>query len=406
MTELAPHGGRSPRVLYVTAAFPFPLHSGYLRHHHLLRHLSQDHHLHLVSLAGPGFEDGHIAGVDHFVDRVDVVRRNANGRNHKLRRLLDPGRLDDTTRRLVDLVDREIRAGAVDVIVLTGKETAPVLDAAADRVPVVADLCDATSSRIGQEMVLAGSVRRMGLRVRRHRMRRIERQLIERAQALTIASERDRVSLHDEGAPERVRRAVVLPNGIDLRYWHRGTDHLGASVVFCGNLAYSPNADAARHLVLDVMPRVWAQRPDVEVRLVGVGASSELMKTLGGRRVTFTGAVDDVRPHLEDGAVFVAPLRIATGIQNKLLEAMAMEVPVVTTSVGAAGVAVDGAPPVTVADTVDQLAAAVLRATAAPSAVPHHAARRWVAERFDWTVSARAMADAIASARGRELSPC
>ena len=170
MTELAPHGGRSPRVLYVTAAFPFPLHSGYLRHHHLLRHLSQDHHLHLVSLAGPGFEDGHIAGVDHFVDRVDVVRRNANGRNHKLRRLLDPGRLDDTTRRLVD---REIRAGAVDVIVLTGKETAPVLDAAADRVPVVADLCDATSSRITQQIARAGSLRRAALGVRRHRMRRI-----------------------------------------------------------------------------------------------------------------------------------------------------------------------------------------------------------------------------------------
>lgn len=399
------------RILYVTAGFPFPLSSGYLRHFHLLQHLAPEHHLHLLSLVGPRFRPEHVQGVDGFVDQVSTFARpEQRQRANRLGRLLDPGRPDASTSGLARAVDEEIRRGHVDVVVLTGKETSVVADVVAGRVPLVVDLCDATSSRVTQELRLSNPARRAGLMIRRRNMRRVERHLIDVGDALITASDRDREALVEEGAPVRARHALVVPNGIDLDYWHRGPEQLGESVVFCGNLGYRPNADAATHLTHDVMPHVWKHRPHAPVVIIGTDASPALQRQLQAPRVTLTGSVPDVRPHLEGGAVFAAPLRVAAGIQNKLLEAMAMELPVVTSTVAAAGlIAEGGRPPLTVTDAPEATAAAIvelLDAIEAGQRAPRAEARSWVAERFSWDRSGRALADLVRSANDQELTAC
>lgn len=399
------------RVLYITAGFPFPLSSGYLRHFHLLRELAPDHHLHLMSLVGSRFTPADEDGLAGFVDQVTTFARPTDRRGtDRLARLLDPGRADPAGVELAAAVAAELERGSVDVVVLSGKDTSRVADVVCGRVPLVIDLCDATSSRVTQEIELAGPARRAGLTIRRRNLRRVERHLVELGDALLTASSRDRDALLEEGAPQRVSLAQVVPNGIDLAYWQRQSDRVGDSVVFCGNLGYRPNADAARTLVQEIMPLVWAERPRTKVVVIGREASPSLIEDLSHPKVTLTGAVDDVRPHLELGAVFAAPLRMAAGIQNKLLEALAMELPVVTTSVAAAGlVAGDDQPPLTVADSPATAAGAILVQLERVDyglRWPHAEGRRWVGDRFQWTASGQTLADIVRHAKVSELASC
>jgi glycosyltransferase involved in cell wall biosynthesis len=384
---------RRTRLLYLTAGFPFPLSSGYLRHFHLLRELACNHQVHLMSLTGPSFQEADIDGVRPFVDQVSTFARVPRRRGSRVGHLLAPTSPDPAAVAMARAVDGELTRGAADVVLLSGKDTAAAVAVIDGRVPLAVDLCDATSHRITQAIGLASPVRRAGLVVRRRGIRRIERELVERADALITASARDAAALREEGAPDRVLDAHVVPNGVDLAYWHRRSAVLGGAVVFCGNLGYGPNADAARVLVHDVMPRVWAEQPDAEVVIVGTGASAELTRTLERPQVTLTGHVPDVRPYLEAGVVFAAPLRMAAGIQNKLLEALAMELPVVTTSVAAAGLGRAGsALPVAVADTPADQAAAIVRQRRFAGGRPGRSEREWVADRFSWERSGAALA--------------
>lgn len=401
---------RRPRIAYVTAAFPFPLSSGYLRHFHLLRRLRSDFDVHLLSLVGPSFRLDDVAPVAEFVSKVDTFADRPDEQRGLGRhlRLLDPARPSSGARALAAALDTEIERQALDAVVVTGKATMLAADTATGRVPLVVDLCDAASSRITQELALSHGPRSLVLTYRRRNLRRVERHLVDVGDVLLTASARDREALRTEGADARVLRSVVVPNGIELDYWMRRNQRLGDAVVFCGNLGYRPNADCASQLVHQVMPRVWARHPDAPVVIVGTGASAALREDLRHSLVSLTGAVDDVRPYLEEAAVFAAPLRIATGIQNKLLEAMAMELPVVTSSVAGGGLGpIDDRAPITIADDAPGAAAAIaaiLDSVGQGRRLPRADARSWVAERFRWDRSAHALATAIRTAQGVSVS--
>lgn len=385
------------RISYITAGFPFPLSSGYLRHHHLLRALAPDHSVRLRSLAGPDFVDDDRAGLEGIVEDVAVFR---DAPRPRVRRAVDQARPEHrpAVRDLRAAIATDVADG-VDVVVLSGKDTASVLDVVPSELPLVIDLCDATSARATQELDWASPSRRAVLRVRRARLRRVERDLVERGDVLLAASARDRDLLIEEGAPARVQDAMVVPNGIDTERWDRRTPQLGDAVALCANLGYRPNADAARYLVGTIMPRVWTHRPDTPVLVIGTGASRALAAELADPRVTLTGTVDDVRPYLEQAAVVAAPLRAATGIQNKLLEALALQIRVVTSSVAANGLGPEA--PLVVADEPEAFATAVLEHLDG-SRQPDAAARRWVGARFSWGRSGQLLAQALARAVDRE----
>ena len=134
----------------------------------------------------------------------------------------------------------------------------------------------------------------------------------------------------------------MVPNAVDLDYWTRSTpaQPTGAAprVVMTGVMDYPPNHDAAMRLAERIMPSVREEVPDAELVIAGRDPGPEL-RAAGDAHpwLTVTGALPDLRPEMERGAVYCAPLRFASGIQNKLLEALAMEVPVVTTPVVADG---------------------------------------------------------------------
>lgn len=132
-----------------------------------------------------------------------------------------------------------------------------------------------------------------------------------------------------------IKKAVAVPIGVDTDYFsYRKCGIEGNIIGFLGALNVAHNENAVRHFVIDIFPNIIKKVPDAKFLVIGGGASAELM-ALQKYNITFTGRVDDVREYLEKCKVFVCPMTFGSGIKTKNLEAMAMGLPVVTTTVGA-----------------------------------------------------------------------
>ena len=253
----------------------------------------------------------------------------------------------------------------------------------------MADVCDATSSRIRGNLHYVSAARFPLLLAEYVEVRRIERALLRRRAHLLFASVRDRDALID---PSDLGHASVLPNGVDLGYWQRtpGATLGRDEIVFTGGMDYPPNSDAGLLLIREILPLVRTSVPEAHLSIVGRDPTPELVRAGRAPGVTVTGLVPDVRPYLEAAAVFAAPLRFGAGIQNKVLEALAMGVPTVASPNGAGGlVTTDGVhPPLTVAPASDpaRFAAAIvarLRAADEDQRAPTDG-RAFVERYFSW----------------------
>ncbi len=205
-----------------------------------------------------------------------------------------------------------------------------------------------------------------------------------------VVSEADR---HHLATLEPALNLVVIPNGVDLppeRTTNEGSE--APQLLFVGNFAYAPNRDAAFRLAERIFPAIRARHPAAQLWLVGAAPPAE-MRALASESIRVTGYVPDVQPYLARATVFVCPLRFGTGIQNKLLEAFAHGLPVVTTSLSVAGIAgvVDGQH-VVLADSDAALIEQTLATLAAPAerAARATAAHALVAKCYSWvSVGAR-----------------
>ncbi len=402
------------RILYVTNGFPYPLTSGYLRHYFLIRSLSASHAVTLLSLTSrePTADDRR--EVDRIVEASYVFPRTPRGGGAARRIVRRGGELlghpEPAARALRDAVAELRRPRTFDVAVFSGKRTAPALAALAG-LPVVADLCDATSLRVRGALAYARPARRLALLAEYANVRRIERRLVARASRLVFASARDRDAILGPAGTEPRgphARAAVIPNGVDTAFWRRTSDRLGRDrIVFTGAMDYPPNVDAAVHLARDVLPLVRSKAPTACLVIVGRDPAPEVRALADLPGVEVTGLVPDVRPYLEAAAVFAAPLRFGVGIQNKVLEAMAMAVPVVASPLAADGVRqADGRPaPLDVAsgpaETADRIVDRLRAAEA--GATPDARGRAWVEAGFDWERSGRRL-EALLVAAQREGS--
>jgi polysaccharide biosynthesis protein PslH len=197
----------------------------------------------------------------------------------------------------------------------------------------------------------------------------------------------------------------IVPNAVDLEYWRRSPEAAtGARVVLTGVMNYPPNHDAAMRLAERILPLVRAEVPAAELVIAGRDPQPELLASAETRPwLSVTGAVEDLRPEIEAATVYCAPLRFASGIQNKVLEALAMEVPVVTTPVVADGVR-RGAeePPLVIESDDEALAAAIVRLLRTPEEYGHIAVdgRRYVEQAFSWPRSVAAVESALYRAAG------
>jgi sugar transferase (PEP-CTERM/EpsH1 system associated) len=202
----------------------------------------------------------------------------------------------------------------------------------------------------------------------------------------------DGVSTVSEADRRWVARAApgavvaVSPNGVDTEHFQPPGTPAGRSLIFTGAMNYPPNVDAATWFCGEIWPRVRRRASDVRLFLVGRSPAPRVRALNGVEGVRVTGEVPDVRPYLAGAAAMVVPLRSGGGTRLKILEAMAMARPVVSTTVGAEGLDVVDGRDLLLADTPADFARAVERVLGSPDLAQRlgEAGRRLVLERYGW----------------------
>jgi len=215
----------------------------------------------------------------------------------------------------------------------------------------------------------------------------LERDAVRRFDLVLAVSDTDRRTLLQAYGPLR-QPVHVVPTGVDSRYF---ADVSGTvrprHMVFTGSMDWLPNEDGMQHFVHDVLPLIRRDEPSATLSIIGRAPTPAIVKLGSEYGVEVTGRVDDVRPHMAAGAVYVVPLRIGGGTRIKIFEAMAMGKAVVSTSVGAEGLPVTPGKDLLIADSPTAFAEAVVRLfrDEEESARIGQVAKRLVAEHYDWS---------------------
>ena len=191
--------------------------------------------------------------------------------------------------------------------------------------PKTIDYQDIFSYGMKRRADIASFVTRPIYNMEYRRLARYEAAIFEDFDVKTIISEPDKALFPHE----RRNEILVIPNGVDHDYFNPQEREKSYDLVFTGNMSYPPNVNAVEYLANEILPIVWKTLPDVKLYIAGATPDPKVKKA-ASERIIVSGWLDDIRDAYAQSRVFIAPMRIGTGLQNKLLEAMSMRLPSIT----------------------------------------------------------------------------
>lgn len=239
-----------------------------------------------------------------------------------------------------------------------------LMQASHDRLPIVWDSVDSISYLFRQATVRSRS--RSGRWMTRLELKRTERYeawLLRQFRHILVTSPMDKRAFCSVVADSARRASItVLPNGVDLSYFRpaQNVERDDETIVVSGKMSYHANVTMVLFLVGEILPLVWARRPGVKLIVAGKDPPKELLELQEHPGVNVTGTVPDIRPYLRRATVAASPIQYGTGIQNKVLEAMACKTPVVATSQAVSALATEPGRDLLVADDAQNFARAIL----------------------------------------------
>lgn len=381
-------------LLYLVHRMPYPPNKGdKVRSYHLLKHLVSQHRVFLGTFIDDPADEPHIDTLRAMCAGVHVARLDPrSAKLRSLRGLLDGQALTLRYYRdagLADWVDRTVREHQLSTAVVFSSSMAQYVEHRPG-LRMLVDFVDVDSAKWSDYAQahrgpLSWIYRREGTHLLRY-----ERQVAARADASFFVTESE-TSLFRNLAPECADQVEAMCNGVDADFFapdpRRASPYAPGeqAVVFTGAMDYWPNIDAVTWFVQEVLPQLRETWPALRFHIVGRSPTAAVL-ALRGEAVNVTGTVDDVRPYLQHAAVVVAPLRLARGIQNKVLEAMAMGRPVVASASCAAPIDAAVGSDLLAASDASEFASAVSTLLAAPARAADigSAARQCVLQRYSW----------------------
>ncbi|MBK8500264.1 MAG: glycosyltransferase [Flavobacteriales bacterium] len=388
------------RLLVLLSRVPFPLEKGdKLRAYHLISRLARRHEVYLFCLSDTRTDPAHIKHLKSFCAHIEVVHI---GRWRILLKLLTAvlTRLPfqvayfhhGHAQRRIDQVIAEFRPDHVFCQLVRTTEYVRRRYS----LPKTLDYMDTLSKGMERRTETAAFHLRPIFRAETRRLIRYENLMFDQFDHAVIISAQDRDYIYH---PWR-DRMVVVPNGVDTEHFTPQEVDPQYDLLFTGNMNYPPNIDSVLYLVQKVLPIVRRQRPATTLLICGVDPSAsvrDLAKT--DPLISVSGWVKDIRSSYASSRVFVAPMQIGTGLQNKLLEAMAMRMPCITSALANNAV---GAPPgdaILIGETPEDYATLILGLLSDAGERARIAASGYafVRANFDWDRAAEALEHVIAT---------
>jgi sugar transferase (PEP-CTERM/EpsH1 system associated) len=387
------------RILYVCHRFPYPpKRGGTIRPFNMVKHLHQSgHEVVVCSLTrspqltrdaqgiAPFCTEFHLAEVDN---RVQALRMVAT--------LPTPWTASASffhSSRLQRTINRLLREQKFDLIFVHCSSVAHYVDRV-QGIPKILDFGDMDSQKWLEYVQHKPVPLSWGYWWEGRRVLADEKRLARRFDLCTATTRAERETLdgYQTGTPSE-----WFPNGVDSSYFAPASEPYDPDLIaFVGRMDYFPNQQCMLDFCRNVLPLIKARRPSVKLAIVGADPSPAIRQLGEIDGVTVTGSVPDVRPHVTRAALTVAPLRIARGTQNKILEAMAMGVPVVCSRIASGGVDAVAGEHLLTADTPDEVAQAILQVLGDPAQRERlsRAGRERVLSHHAWPSSMRRL-DAI-----------
>jgi sugar transferase (PEP-CTERM/EpsH1 system associated) len=380
----------SLNILFISPYLPSLIR---VRPYNLIKALvERGHHLTLLALEPPKEDTSSLNALRQWCQKVEIVplprwRPLWNGIQ------AIPGQAPfqaaySRSPEMAQLIQRTQAAQAFDVVHVEHLRGAE-LSMAVRGAPIVFDSVDSITL-LFEHVLQAGPTWRSRLLARLDlaRTRSYESRFLERFQRVLVTSPRDKEALAELTTTPALRQhLIVLPNGVDLDYFQpMAVPREPATLVFSGKMSYHANVAAALDLAKQVMPRVWEKLPEARLVIVGKDPVPTLLALTADPRITVTGTVPDIRPYLAQATVAISPIRYGVGIQNKVLEGMAMATPVVSTPQAVSALQVQAGQEVLVAETPETMAQAAVTLLTNESLCQSigQAGRRYVEIHHDW----------------------
>jgi len=328
------------RILYVCHRFPYPpKRGGKIRPFNMIRHLSIDHEVTVASLARSDEEAREAEGIAPYCAQYRVATVSAPIQWARMiatvPTLVTASASYFHSSALARTIRGLLREQTFDLIFVHCSSVAHYV-ADVRGVPKILDFGDMDSQKWIEYARYKPFPLSAGYRLEAWKLEREEKRLARLFDLCTATTRAEWETL------ESYRTGVPtdwFPNGVDSDYF-RPTDghHDPDTICFVGRMDYYPNQECMFAFCASTLPLIRARRPEAKLLIVGADPSPAVKKLGELPGVTVTGSVPDIRPYLQRSALMVAPLNIARGTQNKILEAMAAGVPVVTSGVAAGGV--------------------------------------------------------------------
>jgi len=381
-----------PEILFLAHRIPYPPDKGdKIRSWRLLSHLAERFHVHLGCFVDDPADMAHAEFLQGMTESAAFVPLDPlQARMRSLKALLSGGPLslawyDDA--RMRAFVKR-VRARNLAAEIVFSSSMAPYVEAPHASRPRLVDLCDADSEKWRDYAVTARGALKAVYGLEARRLAAAETAIINWADVSLAVSRAEADIL---GGREGVKKPVAcFGNGVDADYFSPHADFGEPAetfdVVFVGAMDYRANVEAALWFVRHVWPIVRESAPKARFGIIGARPARAIRSLDGRRGVAVTGRVADVRPFLRGARAVVAPLSVARGVQNKVLEAMAMARPVVATPGAQRGIDGLAGVELIVADEPHDFAAAVAALLGEPDRGERvgAAARARVLKDFTW----------------------
>lgn len=399
------------RVLYLAHRIPYPPNKGdKIRSYNTIRHLALNHEVDLICLADDRRDLKHRKELSALCRKVAVLPLNTfKAKVNGVCSFLKGATISERyfyRHRFQRIFNAWTRETPYDAVICFSSPMAQYLledDFIATRggsMRLVMDFCDVDSEKWIQYAAKHGPLPGMVFRREGMRLLDYERRINHLFDYSIFVSEKEAALF--KGRCRDARNISVVPNGVDCDYFNdevpfRTSIQREPTLMFAGAMDYYANVEGVSWFCRSVLPAISGTLPGTVFNIVGSNPHASVRALAGKSGVNVTGFVEDIRPWYREADLCVIPLRIARGVQNKVLEAMAMGKAVVATPQAVEGIGARHGEHVVVADTADRFAASVNSLMASPEAraTLGQAARRYVEREYTWAGNIRKIRDMV-----------